>query len=87
MKCPLDFCKKVPTTTIIRLYLAEILAETVLSEAVIGLKGINKLLVGSILEVDYWVLNTMVFVIAIMFVFVNLAFDVSLAFLNPRIRY
>ncbi len=71
MKMSLDFCKKVPTTTIIGLYLAEILTETVLSEAVIGLKGINKLLVVSILEVDYWVLNTMVFVIAIMFVFVN----------------
>ena len=58
-----------------------------LSEAFVGLKGIIKLSIGSILEVDYGILNTMVFVIAIMFVFVNLAFDVSLAFLNPRIRY
>lgn len=83
----LDFCKKAPTITIIGLYLAEILAETVLSEAVIGLKGINKLLVPSMLEVDYGVLNVMVFVIAIMFVFVNLAVDVSFEFLGPRIRY
>ncbi|MCK4382340.1 MAG: ABC transporter permease subunit [Candidatus Lokiarchaeota archaeon] len=83
----LDFRKKAPTITIIGLYLAEILAETVLSEAVIGLKGINKLLVPSMLEVDYGVLNVMVFVIAIMFVFVNLAVDVSFEFLGPRIRY
>ena len=58
-----------------------------LSEAFIGLKGINKLPIGSILEVDYGILNTMVFVIAIMFVFVNLAVDVSFAFLYPRVRY
>jgi len=83
----LDFCKKALTTTIIGLYLAEILAGTVLTEAVIGLKGIQKLLVDSILEVDYWVLNTMVFVIAIMFGFASLAVDISFAFLDPRIRY
>jgi len=83
----LDFCKKAPTTTIIGLYLAEIPAEPVLSEAVIGLKRINKLLIPSMLEVDYGVLNVMVFVIAIMFVFVNLAVDISFAFLDTRIRY
>ena len=77
----------IPTTTIIGLNLTELLAGTVLTEATFGLKGIGKLLVDSILEADYWVLNAMVFVIAIMFVLVNCAVDLSFAFLDPRIRY
>ncbi len=36
---------------------------------------------------DYWVLNAVVFIIAIVFVVSNLITDVIYALLDPRIRY
>ncbi|GAH69653.1 unnamed protein product, partial [marine sediment metagenome] len=66
----------VPTVTVIGLGFAGLLAGSVLTETTFGLKGIGKLMVDSIRESDYWVLNALVFIITIIFVSINLAIDV-----------
>ncbi len=77
----------IPTVTVVGLSFADLLAGAVLAEATFGLKGIGKLLIDSIREADYWVINALIFVIALMFVFINLAVDISYALIDPRIRY
>jgi len=77
----------IPTTTIIGLSITELLAGTVLIEYTFGLKGIGQLLVNAIFVADYWVINALVFVISLIFVFINLTVDVLYALLDPRIKY
>ncbi|NVM37238.1 MAG: ABC transporter permease subunit, partial [Candidatus Lokiarchaeota archaeon] len=59
----------------------------VLTETTFNLKGIGKLLIDSIRQADYWVLNALVFIVTIIFVSINLIIDVIYAMLDPRIRY
>jgi len=77
----------IPTVTVIGLGFAGLLAGAVLTETTFNLKGIGKLMIDSIRESDYWVLNALVFIITIIFVSVNLIVDVIYAILDPRIRY
>ena len=77
----------IPTVTVIGLSFAGLLSGAVLTETTFGLKGIGKLMVDSIRESDYWVLNALVFIVTIIFVSINLAIDVIYALLDPRIRY
>ena len=77
----------IPTVTIIGLGFAGLLSGAVLTETTFGLKGIGKLMVDSIRESDYWVLNALVFIVTIIFVSINLVIDVIYAMLDPRIRY
>ncbi|MFX1389908.1 MAG: ABC transporter permease subunit, partial [Promethearchaeota archaeon] len=59
----------------------------VLTETTFNLNGIGKLMIDSIRESEYWILNALVFVITIIFVGINLAIDVIYALIDPRIRY
>lgn len=77
----------IPTITVIGLSFAALLTGAVLTETTFGLKGIGRLLVDSIIETDYWVLNGLVFVVTLIFVSINLIIDIIYAMLDPRIRY
>ena len=77
----------IPTVTVIGLSFAGLLSGAVLTETTFNLKGIGKLLIDSIRESDYWVLNALVFIVTIIFVSINLIIDVIYAMLDPRIRY
>ena len=77
----------IPTITVIGLSFAGLLSGAVLTETTFGLVGVGELLIASIRDVDYWVLNALVFVIAILFVSINLVTDVIYAMLDPRIVY
>lgn len=77
----------IPTVTVIGLSFAGLLSGAVLTETTFGLVGVGELLIASIRDVDYWVLNALVFVITIMFVSINLITDVIYAMLDPRIVY
>ena len=77
----------IPTITVIGLSFAGLLSGAVLTETTFGLVGIGELLIASIRDVDYWVMNALVFVITIMFVAINLVTDVLYAILDPRIVY
>jgi ABC-type dipeptide/oligopeptide/nickel transport system permease component len=45
------------------------------------------LLILSITNTDYWVLNGLVFLTTITFLVVNLGVDILYGFIDPRIRY
>ena len=77
----------IPTVTIIGLGFGALLTGAVLTETTFGLAGIGELLILSIRNSDYYVLNGLVFFFALIFIAVNLATDVIYGMLDPRIRY
>jgi len=77
----------IPTVTVIGLGFGGLLSGAVLTETTFGLAGIGQLLVQSIGNADYYVLNGLVFFFAIVFIVVNIAIDVLYGILDPRIRY
>ncbi|MFX1235476.1 MAG: ABC transporter permease [Promethearchaeota archaeon] len=77
----------IPTVTVIGLSFAGLLSGAVLTETTFGLAGIGQLLVQSIRNSDYWVLNGLVFFFSIIFVAINLVTDLIYGMLDPRIRY
>lgn len=77
----------IPTVTVIGLNFAGLLGGAVLTETTFGLKGMGQLFVTSIVLRDYWVLQTIVFLLALIFVFATLITDLLYAYLDPRIRY
>ncbi|MFW9828445.1 MAG: ABC transporter permease [Candidatus Thorarchaeota archaeon] len=77
----------IPTVTLIGLNFATVVTGAVLTETTFNLKGVAQLLVDSIRSSEYWIINALVFVFTLIFLFTNLAVDVMYAFIDPRIRY
>jgi len=77
----------IPTVTVIGLNFATIFTGAVLTETTFNLKGVAQLLLHAIIACEYWVLNALVFVFTLIFVFTNLIIDMIYAFIDPRIRY
>lgn len=77
----------IPVVTIFGLQFGQLLAGTVVIETVFGRPGIGRLIVDAILSKDFPLVQGIVLVVAISYVFVNLIVDLLYAFLDPRIRY
>jgi peptide/nickel transport system permease protein len=77
----------IPVITIIGTQFGHLLAGTIIIETVFSWPGIGKYLVDSIYARDYPVIQGFVFIIAAMFVVINLLVDLSYAYLDPRIRF
>ena len=77
----------IPTVTVIGLSTASLLTGAVITESTFGLVGLGSLLISSIDLNDYWVLNAVVFLITLIFVFATLITDLLYGILDPRIRY
>lgn len=77
----------VPVITVVGLSLASLLGGAVVTETIFGLPGLGKLLLTAVTRRDYPLIEGSVFLIAIIFVIVNLAVDVVSALLDPRIRF
>jgi peptide/nickel transport system permease protein len=75
-----------PIATIIGLQTGLLLSGAVLTETVFAWPGIGTWLVQAIDDRNYPVLQSGILFISLVFVLVNLAVDVSYAFINPRIR-
>jgi peptide/nickel transport system permease protein len=76
-----------PVITVIGLELGYLLAGAILTETIFSWPGMGRLVVDRILARDYPAVQGSVLVIAVLFVFINLAVDISYAYLDPRIRY
>lgn len=76
-----------PVITVIGLQLGYLLAGAILTETIFSWPGMGRLVVNRILARDYPAVQGSVLVIALLFVFINLAVDISYAYLDPRIRY
>jgi peptide/nickel transport system permease protein len=75
----------IPITTAIGTQLGYMLGGAVLTETIFEWPGMGTYVVAAILDLDVKPLQACVLVIAVGFVFVNLAVDVSYAFLDPRV--
>jgi peptide/nickel transport system permease protein len=77
----------IPTVTVIGFNFAALLSGAVLTETTFNLDGVGTLYVNAIVQSDYWLLNAVVFIITLIFVFATLITDLLYAVLDPRIRY
>jgi len=73
--------------TVIGLQFAGLLGGAVLTESIFGLPGLGKLVVDSVGYRDYQVVQGVVLVYALMVALINLAVDITYAYVDPRIRY
>lgn len=76
----------IPVVTIVGLQFGYMLGGAVLTESVFGWPGLGRLIVDSIFNRDYPVVQAGILLIAVVFVLVNLGVDLLYAVLDPRIR-
>ena len=75
-----------PVVTVIGVQFAYILSGTIIVETVFALPGIGRLFTDSVLHLDYQVVQSIVFLLAVIVVVVNLLTDMTYALIDPRIR-
>jgi len=76
-----------PAITVMGLEFAFLIGGLVVTEQVFNLNGIGQLFVQSVARNDFMLIQGMVMMIAVFYVFVNLAVDLLYAVFDPRIRY
>jgi peptide/nickel transport system permease protein len=77
----------IPVVTVMGISLALLFSGTVIVENVFAIKGLGRVLIQSILNRDYPVVQGSILVIAVILVFTNLAVDILYTVIDPRIRY
>ncbi len=77
----------IPVITVIGLNFGYVLGGTVITETVFSMRGMGSLVVSSILDRDYPVVQGGVLVLALNFALVNLLVDIAYAAADPHIRY
>jgi ABC-type dipeptide/oligopeptide/nickel transport system permease component len=77
----------VPVVTIVALELGTVLGGAVITETIFSWPGVGRLMVQSIYDRDFPVVQAGVFVIAVVFVVLNVLVDLFYAYVDPRIRY
>jgi ABC-type dipeptide/oligopeptide/nickel transport system permease component len=75
-----------PIVTVIGLQFGLLLSGAVLTETVFAVPGVGRLLVRSIIQLDFPIVQAGVFLLAIIIVTVNLLVDVLYVYLNPTLR-
>jgi peptide/nickel transport system permease protein len=76
-----------PVVTILGYRLSFLLSGTVIIETIFAWPGIGRLLVNAIFRRDYQIVQTIVFLSAVVVVLANLLTDLLYAYIDPRIRY
>jgi peptide/nickel transport system permease protein len=76
-----------PAITVIGLEFTFLIGGLVVTEQVFNLNGIGQLFVQSVSRNDFMLIQGMVMLIAVFYVFVNLIIDLLYAVFDPRIRY
>jgi peptide/nickel transport system permease protein len=76
-----------PVATIVGLELGSALGGAVITETVFAWPGVGRLAVNAIFTRDYPVVQAAVFMVASLFVLVNLAVDLTYTFIDPRVQH
>ncbi len=76
-----------PAITVIGLEFAFLIGGLVVTEQVFNLNGIGRLFVQAVSRNDFMLIQSLVMLIAVVFILVNLVVDLLYAALDPRIRY
>jgi peptide/nickel transport system permease protein len=77
----------IPIVTVVGLQIGILLGGSVVVEEVFTLPGVGRLVLWSIYQRDYPLIQSTILFIAVMFMTVNLLVDLLYAYLDPRIRY
>ena len=77
----------IPTLTVIGLSFANLMGGAVVTEQIFNIPGIGRLLVKSVFNRDYPVIEGIVIYIAAAWVIINLVIDILYSILDPRIKY
>ena len=77
----------IPIVTVLGLDLALTLGGTVIIETVFAWPGVGRLTVEAIHTRDFPIVQAAVFVLASIFVLINLLVDILYTYLDPRIKY
>jgi peptide/nickel transport system permease protein len=76
-----------PAITVIGLEFAFLIGGLVVTEQVFNLNGIGRLFVDAVTRNDFTLIQTLVMLIAVLFILVNLAVDLLYGVLDPRVRH
>ncbi len=76
-----------PAITVLGLEFAFLIGGLVVTEQVFNLNGIGRLFVQAVTKNDFTLVQGIVMLIAVIFIFTNLLVDILYAYLDPRIRY
>ncbi len=76
----------IPVVPVIALGAPQIFAGAIITEAIFGVNGIGQLLITSLTATDLPVVQTVTALIAVFIVLANLASDIALRWLDPRLR-
>jgi peptide/nickel transport system permease protein len=77
----------IPVITVLGIAFALLMSGTVIVENVFAIKGLGRVLITSILNRDYPVVQGAILVVSVVLVFTNLIVDVLYTVIDPRIRY
>jgi len=77
----------IPVVTVMGLQLGQMLGGAVLTETVFAWPGVGRLTVFAIFNRDFVLMQGLVLVLAMVYVFVNLLVDLSYGVIDPRVRY
>lgn len=77
----------ISTVTLLAMRMAYMLGGSVIIETVFSLPGLGKLMVDSIFGRDYTVVQSLVFLFALMVLVINLITDVIYSLLDPRVSF
>jgi len=77
----------IPAVTVLGINIGFLIGGTVIVEQVFAIPGIGQLMINSIFERDFPVVQAVALVFGIMVVLVNLLTDVAYAALDPRVRF
>jgi len=77
----------IPVITVLGLTFGGLLSGAPITETVFGLPGVGRYLIDAIRFYDYLTLVAGVFLIALIYVTINLLVDISYAIIDPRVRY
>ncbi len=76
----------IPVVTVVGIEMGMLLSGTVITETVFAVNGMGRLAIDSIRSRDFPLVQGIVLVFALVFVFVNLLVDISYRYLNKRIE-
>jgi peptide/nickel transport system permease protein len=77
----------IPTVTVLGLNIGFLVGNTVIIEQVFALPGVGGLMINSIFNRDFPVVQGVTLVFAVLVVAVNLIVDMTYARLDPRVRF
>ena len=77
----------IPVVTIVGIQFGRLLGGAVVTESVFAYSGIGRLVVTSILNRDYPVVQATLMLVVLVFLLTNLIVDLTYGYLDPRVRF